>query len=264
MDILTVGGIVLAIVAILGGQALEGGHAGSLMQLTAFIIVFGGTVGACMVAFPKPDFVRGLKLAKMAFGDKKVDIEGLVKNLVELAALARRDGVLALESKLQGITDPFLKKAIGYLVDGVDATVTRSALEGQVEAEFEENAAGGKVFESAGGFAPTVGILGAVLGLIHVMENLSNPDAIGPGIAVAFVATVYGVGLSNLIFLPMAAKIKRKLTVEKERKTLIVEGVLSIQEGLNPRVLEDKLWALTGHGSGGHGGGDKGGQLKAA
>jgi len=249
MDILSIAGLVVAVASILVGQALEGGHASSLVQATAFIIVIGGTIGAVMVAYPKADFLRGLKLAKAVFKEEKIDIEGLVKELVDMAAVARRDGVLALEGRLASIKDPFLKRAVGFVVDGVDATVARSALEGQIEAEFEENTLGGKVFESAGGFAPTVGILGAVLGLIHVMENLSNPDAIGPGIAVAFVATVYGVASANLVFLPMANKIKRRVGLEKERKTLITEGVLAIQEGLNPRVLEEKLRALTG----GHG-----------
>lgn len=253
MDYLSFGGILLAIVCILGGQALEGGHAGSLMQFTAFLIVMGGTIGAVMLSYPKADFVRGLKLGGSVFREVKIDIDGLVKELVEMASVARRDGVLALEGRLAGLTDPFLKRAVGFVVDGVDATVARSALEGQIDAEAEENTMGAKVFESAGGYSPTVGILGAVLGLIHVMENLSNPDAIGPGIAVAFVATVYGVGAANLIFLPMATKIKRRINLEKERKTLIAEGVLSIQEGLNPRVLEEKLRALTGghHGGGG-------------
>jgi len=247
MDMLSIGGLLVAVLAIIGGQALEGGHVGSLLQLTAFMIVIGGTIGAVMVAFPKADFLRGLKLAKTVFKEEKVDIDGLVKELVDMASVARRDGVLALEGRLGSIKDPFLKRAVGFVVDGVDATVARSALEGQIDAEFEENTMGAKVFESAGGFAPTVGILGAVLGLIHVMENLSNPDAIGPGIAVAFVATVYGVGSANLVFLPMANKIKRRVGLERERKTLIAEGVLAIQEGLNPRVLEEKLRALTGH-----------------
>ncbi len=264
MDLLTIGGIVLAIGAILGGQALEGGHAGSLMQLTAFIIVFGGTVGAVMVAFPKADFMTGLKLAGTAFKDKPVDLSAMIGQIVEMATVARRDGVLALESKLATVNDPFLKRAVGFLVDGVDAAVARSSLEGSLEAEFEEHVMGAKVFESAGGFAPTVGIIGAVLGLIHVMENLSNPDAIGPGIAVAFVATVYGVAMANLLFLPLATKIKRKLTLEKERKIMIVEGVMAIQEGLNPRVLEDKLRGLAG-GHGGHGANPSdGAKLKAA
>jgi len=265
MDILSIAGIVIAIGAILGGQALEGGHASSLMQLTAFIIVFGGTVGAVMVAFPKADFIRGLKLSKLAFKDSPVDMAALITQIVDMAAVARRDGVLALESKLATVNDPFLKKAVSFLVDGVDGTVARNSMEGAIEAEFEEQVMGAKVFESAGGFCPTVGIIGAVLGLIHVMENLSNPDAIGPGIAVAFVATVYGVALANLLFLPLATKIKRKLTTEKERKTLIVEGVMAIQEGLNPRVLEEKLRGLAGeHGGHSSGGDGKGPALKAA
>ena len=241
MDILSIGGILLAIVAILGGQALEGGHAGSLMQLTAFIIVIGGTIGAVMVAFPKADFIRGLKLGKSVFKEEKIDINGLVVQLVEMAAIARRDGVLALEGKLASISDPFLKRAVGFVVDGVDAAVARSALEGQIEAEAEENTMGAKVFESAGGFAPTVGILGAVLGLIHVMENLSNPDAIGPGIAVAFVATVYGVGVANLIALPMAGKLTTRSREEVIEKGMIIEGIMSISAGDNPRIMERKL-----------------------
>jgi chemotaxis protein MotA len=252
MDITTIGGIVFAIACILGGQALEGGHAGSLVQATAAIIVVGGTMGAVAVAFPMPDFIKGLKMLGMAMKNKKMDIDGLIAQLIELAGVARRDGVLALEQRLQAIEDPFLKRSVGYLVDGVDAAVARDALETEIHAEWEENALCAKVWESAGGFAPTVGILGAVLGLIHVMENLSDPSKLGPGIAVAFVATVYGVGLANLLFLPIAAKLKRKLNLEKERKTLIAEGVLSIQAGLNPRVLEEKLKAYAG-GHAGHG-----------
>jgi chemotaxis protein MotA len=144
------------------------------------------------------------------------------------------------------VKDPFMKKALSYVVDGVDAEVTRDSLDAAIDGEFHELCAVGKVWESAGGFAPTIGILGAVLGLIHVMENLSDPSKLGGGIAVAFVATVYAVGVANIVFLPMAAKIKRRLTLEKERKTLIMEGVLAIQQGMNPRVLEQKLFALAG------------------
>lgn len=246
MDITSVGGIVFAIAMILIGQRLEGGHVGSILQLTAAMIVFGGTIGAVMVAFPKKDFVHGLKLVKMAFGEQKRDMPGIAKQLVDYASVARRDGVLALEGRLGEVKDPFLRRALQFVVDGVDANVTRDTLEGAIDAEFEENAVAAKVWESAGGFAPTVGILGAVLGLIHVMENLNDPSKLGGGIATAFVATVYGVGAANLLFLPFAAKIKRKLQLEKERKTLIAEGVLSIQEGINPRVLEEKLRAFTG------------------
>lgn len=250
MDITTLGGLLLAIAGILGGQALEGGHVGSIIQGTAALIILCGTIGAVMVAFPLKDFMRGIKLGKAALVDKKVDLHALTKTIVDLAGVARRDGVLALESRLPGIEDPFLRKALQFIVDGVDAGVARGALETAIDAEFEEMVVGAKVYESAGGFAPTIGILGAVLGLIHVMENLSDPSKLGGGIATAFVATVYGVGTANLLFLPMANKIKRKLTLERDRKTLIAEGVLAIQEGLNPRVLEEKLAAYTGE----HGG----------
>ncbi len=246
MDITTVGGLVFALACILVGQALEGGHASSLAQATAAIIVIGGTIGAVAVAFPTKDFVRGLKMFGMALKQKKNDLPQLVQQIVDLAGLARRDGVLALEQRLGNIQDPFLKRAVGFLVDGVDSAVARDALETEIQAEYEEGVVGAKVWEAAGGFAPTVGILGAVLGLIHVMENLSDPSKLGGGIAVAFVATVYGVGAANLLFLPVANKLKRKLGLEKERKVLMAEGVLSIQAGLNPRVLEEKLRAYAG------------------
>jgi chemotaxis protein MotA len=246
MDLGTVGGFTFAIACILGGQALEGGHAGSLVQATAFIIVLGGTIGAVAVAFPPPMFVAGLKMGKDALTAKKSDIPDLLAKLVELAGLARRDGVLALESKIGEVNDPFMQKGLRLVVDGVDVKLTRDTLEADIWSHFEHELACGKVWESAGGFAPTVGILGAVLGLIHVMENLSDPSKLGGGIATAFVATVYGVGVSNLLFLPVANKVKLRVNERKERKTLIAEGILSIQEGVNPRVLEEKLKAIAG------------------
>jgi len=246
MDKATLIGLVLGIGAVLGGQALEGGSIKSIMQATAFIIVIAGTIGAVMVSFPKKDFVRGMKLFKLAFTDKKEDMSAVTRQIVDLATIARRDGVLALEGKLAEVEEPFLKKALSYVVDGVDASVTRSSLEAAIEAEHEENLVAAKVWEAAGGYSPTIGIIGAVLGLIHVMENLSDPSKLGGGIAVAFVATVYGVATANLLFLPGANKMKRKFTLAMERKVVITEGVLAIQEGLNPRVLEEKLRALTG------------------
>jgi chemotaxis protein MotA len=246
MDLNTIIGVLFAIGMILLGQALEGGHAGSLVQPTAALIVFGGTIGSVMVAYPMNEFLHGVKLAKLAFTNPKHDLPGVAKQLVELATLARKEGVLALEAHLGDVQDPFMKKALGYIVDGVDAEVTRDSLDTAIDAEFHEVSAASKVWETAGGLAPTIGILGAVLGLIHVMENLSDPSKLGGGIAVAFVATVYAVGAANILFLPMAAKIKRRLVLAKERKVLIMEGILAIQAGLNPRVLEEKLRAYTG------------------
>ena len=246
MDITTIGGLIVGVGCILLGQVLEGGHVGSIMQATAFIIVIGGTAGAVMVSFPKKDFVRGMKMMKLAFTDKKEDMSAVTKQIVDLASIARRDGVLALEGKLAEVHDKFLKRALSYVVDGVDASVTRDSLEAAIEAEHQENMQAAKVWEAAGGYSPTIGIIGAVLGLIHVMENLSDPSKLGGGIAVAFVATVYGVATANLLYLPAANKLKRKFNLAMERKVVITEGVLAIQEGLNPRVLEEKLRALTG------------------
>jgi chemotaxis protein MotA len=250
MDISSVGGILVAIGLILLGQHLEGGHVSSILQLTAALIIFGGTAGAVMVAYPMKQLGTGMRMAKLAFASKKVDLGALAKQIVEFASVARRDGVLALEGKLGEVEDPFLRRALQFVVDGVDASVTRDTLEAAIDADYEEHVVGAKVWETAGGFAPTIGILGAVLGLIHVMENLADPSKLGGGIATAFVATVYGVGSANIFFLPMGNKIKLKLNAEKERKTLIAEGVLSIQEGINPRVLEEKLRAFTGEEAG--------------
>ena len=250
MDFGTIGGIVFAIGMILVGQAIEGGHVSSILQLTAAMIVFGGTIGAVMVSFPIKEFIRGIKMGAGTLTQKKSDLQQILDQIVDLAGVARRDGVLALEQRLPELKDPFLKRAVGFIVDGVDATVARDSLETEIVREFEEGTVGAKVFEAMGGYAPTVGILGAMLGLIHVMENLNDPSKLGGGIATAFVATVYGVGSANLLFLPLANKIKRKLAVEKERRVLIAEGALSIQAGLNPRVLREKLLAYAGlHGA---------------
>lgn len=246
MDLTTIAGLVLGAAGILAGQALEGGSVHSIVQGTAGVIVLAGTWGAVMVSFPGKDFVNGLKMARLAFTERKDDLAAVAANLVELAALARRDGVLALEAKLPELEDPLLRQGLSYVVDGVDGSVARSSLEATIDAERHESMAAAKVWEAAGGFSPTIGILGAVLGLIHVMENLSDPSRLGGGIAVAFVATVYGVASANLVYLPIANKLKRKLALAMDRKVVVVEGVLAIQEGLNPRALEEKLRAYTG------------------
>lgn len=246
MDLTTLGGVVFAIAMILGGQVLEGGHAGSLVQLTAFMIVVGGTIGATAVAVPSADLKHVVTAFKIALAGQTDDRETIIAKIVEFAGVARKEGVLALEQQMGDIEDPFMKKALSFVVDGVDGAVVRESLETAAFTEFETKAVGAKILEAAGGFSPTIGIIGAVLGLIHVMENLSDPSALGPGIAVAFVATVYGVGLANILLLPMGGKVKRKAMMEKARKDLITEGVIGIQEGLNPRILEDKLRALAG------------------
>src|SRR4030066_2334782 len=240
MDILIPLGIVFSLATILIGQALEGGHVGSIMQFTAFLIVMGGTIGAVMVNYPMKPFLMSFKLAKEAIFPGKTDYEAFISLLENVAQVARKEGILALESRVKDVKDPFLGRGLQYVIDGTEPETLKKILEIEMSYQEERELLSAKVFETAGGFAPTVGILGAVLGLIHVMENLADPSKLGGGIATAFVATVYGVGAANLFFLPFANKIKLKLAAERERKNLIMEGVLSIQEGLNPRILEEK------------------------
>ena len=241
MDLLTLGGIILAFVAILGGQILEGGHVSSILQLTAAIIVMGGTVGAVMVNYPMPIFLKAITNAKMVFFNVHVDSKSVITQIVELATISRKQGLLALEGKLKTMGDPFLKKGVQMVVDGTEAKAIREILEIEVEQFEEENTLSGKVYESLGGFAPTIGILGAVMGLIHVMENLADPSKLGGGIAVAFVATIYGVGAANLLFLPMGGKIKLKTKELVLARQLVIEGLVSLAQAENPKMIEEKL-----------------------
>ena len=241
MDILTIVGLVLGFSAIIGGQVLEGGTLHSIMQFTAAIIVLGGTIGAVLVNYSMPTFLLALKNVRKTFFNGKDDPKAVIKEIAELAGIARKDGLLALEARIKVINDPFLKKGLQLIVDGTEPKLTREILEIDVAYSEEYNSSSAKVFESAGGYAPTIGILGAVLGLIHVMENLAEPDKLGGGIAVAFVATVYGVGSANLLWLPLAGKMKSKIREEVIVKEMIIEGLIAISEGENPRRVEEKL-----------------------
>ena len=241
MDILSILGIVLSIAAIVGGQHLEGGHLSSILQVTAFIIVAGGTVGAVMVNYPMAVFMKGMASAKLAFFNIHTDMKGLISEIVELSNLSRKQGLLALEGKMKTIGDPLLAKGLQLVVDGTEPPKIREILEVEVEMYEEEYNLAGKVWESLGGYAPTVGIIGAVLGLIHVMENLADPSKLGGGIAVAFVATVYGVGAANLFFLPIGGKIKMKSKEVVKSRIMTIEGLVSLAQGENPRMIEEKL-----------------------
>lgn len=241
MDILSILGIVVAFASIIGGMILEGGHVGSIIQATAFIIVIGGTIGAVMINYPMPIFMKALGAVKMVFFNVHVDMKGLIAKLVELSNISRKQGLLALEGQMKSIEDPLLAKGIQLVIDGTEPPKIREILEVEVEIYEEEYNHAGKVYESLGGYAPTVGILGAVLGLIHVMENLADPSALGGGIAVAFVATVYGVGAANLFFLPMGGKIKLKAKEIVMARTMVIEGLVSLAQGENPRMIEEKL-----------------------
>lgn len=247
MDISTILGIVLAIGSIIGGQALEGGHLSSIMQLTAFIIVAGGTIGACCVQNPISVVIKSIGSLGLVFGGTAIDIKGTIKLILDLATVSRKQGLLALEGKLKDIKDPFFKKGVQLIVDGTDPKAVHEILEIEVEHHEEAGMQAAKVWEAAGGYAPTVGILGAVLGLIHVMENLADPSKLGGGIAVAFVATVYGVGLANLFFLPFANKIKFKLKEESSARNIIIMGLVGLAQGENPRLLQEKLESFLPH-----------------
>lgn len=241
MDILTIIGLAMGFGAILGGQVLEGGSMHSIMQVTAAIIVFGGTIGAVLIHYSMPTFLEAMKNARRVLVNPPNDSRGIIKEICELTGIARKEGLLALESRIKKIDDPFFRKGLQLVVDGSEPKLTREILEIDIAYAEEYNDTSAKVFESAGGYAPTIGILGAVLGLIHVMENLSDPELLGAGIAVAFVATVYGVGSANLLWLPFAGKIKAKLRDEIIVKEMIVEGLVSLSEGENPRRVEEKL-----------------------
>lgn len=249
MDLATVLGLAIGLGCILGGNALEGGHLSSLVQATAAMIVAGGTIGATMVAFPIAAFIKACKDLKGVFFSTPRNLQKLIDEISEYAQKARRDGLVSLEQTVQGASDPFLKKALMMAIDGSDSNVMRENLELMLTHHEEENEKSAKVWEAAGGFSPTIGIIGAVMGLIHVMQNLSDVSAVGAGIAVAFVATIYGVAMANLFFLPAAGKLKLRVAEETVALSMMIEGAIAIQEGQNPTVIKDKLQSFcAGHG----------------
>ncbi len=241
LDLTTILGILLAFSAIIGGQVLEGGHVGSLLQITAFCIVFGGTIGATMIQFTPPVFFLGIKLVGWVFFTPNIVHDEVVEQVVGWGNTARRGGLLSLEPLLAEMNDPFMRKGLQMLVDGAEPEKLREMMEVEMDAYDEHYRLASKVWEAAGGYSPTIGILGAVLGLIHVMENLSDPTKLGAGIAVAFVATVYGVGAANLFYLPFANKIKAIIGREMVKRAMIVEGLVAVANGDNPRLIETRL-----------------------
>lgn len=241
VDIISLAGILLSFTAILGGQYLEGGHISSLIQVTAFLIVLGGTFGACMLQYSLPVFLHGVKLLRWVILPPQIAYDDIIEQIIGWGQTARRGGLLSLEPILAEMEDPFMKKGLQLLVDGAEPEKLREAMEVEMDAYEEHNRGAAKVWESAGGYSPTIGILGAVMGLIHVMENLSDPSKLGGGIAVAFVATIYGVGAANLFFLPIANKLKFIIGREMVKREMVVEGLVAIANGENPRMIETKL-----------------------
>ena len=236
-------GVVLALAAVIVAQKIEGGSIRSLVQPTAAMIVFGGMAAALMVSFPLATLQRTVTAVRKAFMTAPPQMRDLVAELANLALRSKRKGLMSLESAALDNKDRFLGRAIGLAVDGMPPDAVRRTMETESRAQEEYDEEVAHVLESAAGYAPTLGILGAVLGLIHVMENIAAPSKLGAGIAVAFVATVYGVGSANLIFMPLAARVRHQARLLAIRREVIVEGVVSMQQGIHPRQLEELLEA---------------------
>lgn len=241
MDILSVIGIILAFTAIIGGNILEGGHTGSLLQLTAFLIVGGGTTGAILLQVSLATFVRSMRMVIWIIFPPKLAQSDAIEKIVNWSNIARKEGLLGLEEMIETEPDIFAQKGLQLLVDGSEPEAIRSIMEVELSTKEHADNQAAKVFEAMGGYSPTIGIIGAVMGLIHVMENLADPSKLGAGIAVAFVATIYGVGLANLFFLPMANKLKEQVHTQTQFREMVIEGIVSIAEGENPRNIETKL-----------------------
>jgi chemotaxis protein MotA len=243
-DIATLGGLALAVAGIIGGLILEKGSIQDIAQATAALIVFGGTIGAVLVTNPLPVFLRALKALRFVFWNSVPNASATIEILIQYASKARKNGIVSLERDATEATDPFLKKALGLAVDGTDLQELRNMMELDIHLTEQAGDAEAKVWEAAGGYAPTVGIIGAVMGLIQVMKHLEDIKEVGHGIAVAFVATVYGVASANIFFLPAAAKLRTRVRMNSQFKDMILEGVIGIVEGLNPTLIRLKLDAF--------------------
>lgn len=241
MDSLSLIGVMLAITAILGGQFLEGGSVHSLLNGPALLIVGGGTLGAILLQTPIPVFIRALKLLRWILFPPSYAMEQAIQNLLGWSQIARKEGLLGLERLVNGLADPFIRKAMGLLVDGHEAESIRAVMQMERDLQEEYLLKSAKVFDAMGGYTPTLGIIGAVIGLIQVMGHLSEPELLGSGIATAFVATVYGIAFANLLLLPIAGKLKALIQAQALYRDLIIEGLVGIAEGQNPRIIETKL-----------------------
>lgn len=242
-DFATLGGLVVGVGGILTGMLLEGGKVKDVAQFTAALIVFGGTLGAVMMTTPLPVLLRAARQLGSIFFDRSDTPDAVIEEIIEYATQARKQGIVSLEQQAAAVQDPFLRKALNLAVDGIDMSQIRSIMELEITLMEQDREMEAKVFDCAGGYSPTIGIIGAVLGLIQVMKNLANIDEVGRGIAVAFVATVYGVASANLIFLPAGNKLKARLRDAVRIREVMLEGVLSIVEGLNPKLIRTKLEA---------------------
>jgi len=241
VDRISIAGLLLGLAAIMLGQVLEGGSLSSLFQPAAFVIVLGGTLGATMLQTRFPIFMRGMRMGRWAFVAPSQVPDDMIRRLVAWAQLSRREGILALEKQVGNESDPFFRKGVQLLVDGADATRLREVMEVEITTYENTLRQAARVWDSAAGYSPTIGIMGAVLGLIHVMENLGDPTRLGAGIATAFVATIYGVGAANLIFLPIGRKLQTHVSQLIAVREIFVDGLVGIANGDNPRIIEGRL-----------------------
>ena len=241
MDRLSVIGVVLALVALVGGSVLKGSGLSGLWNPAAFVIVIVGTIAAILLQTPLATFRRALKIVRWVFQPPAQDRATVIAKIVEWSTTARKQGLLGLEAEVQALEDPFLRKGLQMVVDGVEPDAIRQMLEIELHGQSDRDLSAAKVFEGMGIYSPTLGIIGAVLGLMAVMKNLADPSKLGPGIAAAFTATIYGIGAANLMLLPMAAKLKGLVNHQTQEREMIVEGLIAIAQGENPRNIEARL-----------------------
>ena len=241
MDKLSILGLLLAFSGILGGSILEGGSVAILLQGASLMIVLGGTLGAVMLQSPIRIFVMGISMGRWAFSTPKTAQQKMVYQLSAWSNLVRRDGALKLEDQIDEMQDPFMRKGLQLLVDGNSPEKIRNVLEVDLQTYEQQHFQAARIWESAAGYAPTIGIMGAVLGLVHVMQSLSDPSKLGAGIAIAFISTLYGVGLANLVFLPIAGKLKMIILQQVSAREMFIDGLMMIANGENTRYLENKL-----------------------
>lgn len=241
MDRLSIFGLLIAFGGIIGGSVLEGGSVAILLQGASLLIVLGGTIGAVMLQNPFKVFAMGVRMGRWAFATPKISQQKMIYQLSAWSNLVRREGVLKLEDQIDEISDPFIRKGLQLLVDGNSAEKIRNVLDVDLRTYEQSHFQAARVWESAAGYAPTIGILGAVLGLVHVMQNLTDPSKLGAGIAVAFISTLYGVGLANLVFLPISGKLKIIILQQINTREMFIDGVMMIANGENTRYLETKL-----------------------
>ncbi len=246
MQLTTIFGLVIGIGGIVLGNLLEGGSVGPLFLLPAALIVFGGTLGATMLSNRSEDLKLAFEYLKLLMGSSETHERNLIAaEIIQSAQTARRESLLALEKNLPKMRDPFMRTVYRFAIDGVDPEVLRKIFEEEITVNERRKLAAAKVWMDAGGFAPTIGIIGAVLGLISVMTNITDTSMLGQGIGIAFVATIYGVGSANLLFIPIANKMKALIRFRSETDEMILEGALAVVSGLNPYLIEQKMRSFT-------------------